>query len=218
MPTIVQKRGPFTSSGTASVGSGDGWTTPTSGNLLFFLVASTNVTIGNVTGFTRSTAIDITYQTSKRFCLFTKTSVGTESTISSTLGGSDNWAVCALEISNHTGIRAEMSEESNSAATEFGPTDGTPVAGDLSIGIQGFLFNTVTEGSGWTGLIPTGLSNMYWGSNFGIMIGIETRTSLGGAETATFTLSDSHGAAGACVVIAAGEPPFVPAKIIFQAP
>ena len=203
--TIVQKRGPNASSGTASVGSGDGWSSPTTGNLLVFFVANTGGTIGNVTGFTRSTTIDLNYQTSKRFCLFTKVSEGNETTISSTLGASDNWTLLALELSGHDGIRTEFQEETNEASTTIGPTDGAPVAGDLAIGFQGFLFNTVAAGSGWTGLVPTGGSNMYWGSSFGIMLGVETKTSAGGAESALFTLSDSHGAAGAVLVIAAAS-------------
>ena len=191
---IVQKIGTDAQDAAPTVSGGAGWAAPSAGNVLIAAINAGDPSI-SLAGWTQ--VVNMAYQSSTRaLALFSKTATGSETSIVAALGASAFWAMCALEVSGISTLIEAVIADTNSSATTSGLTSSSPAAGSFVFGAQGFLFNTVAAGSGFTALVPSNQAQMYWGTSFGQLIGVEYESAPGGSQVeATFTLSDSHGAA-----------------------
>jgi hypothetical protein len=131
----VQRKGKGTSGASVAIGAGDGWATPTSGNLLVVTANSdATVTITNIgTAWTAGPSVvdgNGTY-------FWWKISQGTESTITCTPSVSDTICITACEYSGNAASPLDASNSSTIAGTSGTTTTSTSVtttaAGDLIV-------------------------------------------------------------------------------------
>lgn len=99
--TVVQVKANTNQTTSISVGSGQGWSTPTSGNLLVAFASKTSWSFSNGTismsGWTELYQTDV----NRVYGVFYKESDGTESTITASSSGSYQFGLVVYEISGH---------------------------------------------------------------------------------------------------------------------
>jgi len=187
----VQRVGKGTSAASVAISSGDGWATPTAGNLLVVTANSDAlVTITNIgTAWTAGPSVvdgNGTY-------LWWKISQGTESTITCTPSVSDTICITTAEYSGLTASPFDDSNSSTIASSAGNTTTSTSVtttaAGDLVIAAA-----LIHIGSGSSGGDPTGPS---WTNSFVNQISTSSGNTHGSADCYTFYSELVVGAAGA---------------------
>lgn len=152
-----KSKGGVTSS--LAIGSGDGWSTPTSGNLL---VASANSdSTVTMSGWTPGpSVID-----GNGAYVFYKISAGTESTITATPSGSADIVLTACEYSGNTATPFDVSNTSTIASSSGTVTTSTSVTttanADLIIAVAALhsLPGAVPSGVSWTNSFTNVLSD-----------------------------------------------------------
>jgi hypothetical protein len=129
----VQRKGKAaTSVTTLSIGAGDGWATPTSGNLLV-LTANSDATVSTPSGWTAGpSVID-----GNGAYIFYKVSAGTESTVTVTPGSSANTSMTVAEYSGNAASPFDTSNTSTIAGSSGNTTTSVSVtttqSGDLIV-------------------------------------------------------------------------------------
>jgi hypothetical protein len=129
----VQRKGKgATSVSSLSIGAGDGWATPTSGNLLV-LTANSDATVSTPSGWTAGpSVID-----GNGAYIFWKISAGSESTVTITPGASANTATTVAEYSGNAASPLDDSNSSTIAGSAGNTTTSVSVtttqAGDLIV-------------------------------------------------------------------------------------
>jgi hypothetical protein len=129
----VQRKGKgATSVASLSIGSGDGWATPTSGNLLV-LTANSDATVSTPSGWTAGPSV----VDGNGAYIFHKISAGTESTVTITPGAAANTVMTACEYSGNTASPFDVSNTSTIAGSAGTSTTAvsvtTTATGDLII-------------------------------------------------------------------------------------
>lgn len=129
-----------------SVGSGQGWSTPTSGNLLV-VTANSDATVTGPSGFTAGPSV----VDGNGAYMWWKVSAGTESTITVTPSSSANTAMTCAEYS---GIAASPLDASNSS-TIAGSSGTTTTSTSVTSTAAGDLVVAAALLHGYTGSAPT---------------------------------------------------------------
>jgi hypothetical protein len=129
----VQRKGKGAASVTTlSIGSGDGWATPTSGNLLV-VTANSDATVSTPSGWTAGPSV----VDGNGAYIFYKISAGTESTVTITPGASANTAMTVAEYSGNAASPFDTSNTSTIAGSSGNTTTSVSVttaqSGDLII-------------------------------------------------------------------------------------
>lgn len=117
----VQRKSKGTVATSVAIGSGDGWATPTSGNLL---VASANSdSTVTMSGWTSGPSV----VDGNGAYVFYKTSAGTESTVTATPSGSADIVLTVCEYSGNTATPFDVSNSSTIASSSGTVTTSTSV-------------------------------------------------------------------------------------------
>jgi hypothetical protein len=129
----VQRKGKGAASvASLSIGAGDGWATPTSGNLLV-LTANSDATVSTPSGWTAGPSV----VDGNGAYIFYKISAGSESTITVTPGASADTAMTVAEYSGNAASPFDVSNSSTIAGSAGNTTTSvsvtTTAAGDLIV-------------------------------------------------------------------------------------
>lgn len=135
-----------------SIGSGDGWATPTSGNLIV-VSANSDATVSTPTGYTAGPSV----VDGNGAYLFWKVSDGTESTVTVTPGSAANTAMTACEYSGNAASPLDVSNSStisgSAGTTTTSVSVTTTAANALVIAvalIHSGLSGTAATSPSWT--------------------------------------------------------------------
>lgn len=153
MPIVaVQRKGKAAIATSVSIGVGDGWATPTAGNLLVATGNADNTVTMTTAGFTAGPSI---VDNNAAYAWY-KSAAGTESTVTITPAAS---AATALTICEYSGVTPTPIDASNSATIAGSSGVGTNAAavtttatGDLIIALAalGDLRSGTPTGISWT--------------------------------------------------------------------
>jgi hypothetical protein len=150
--TAVQRLAKAAIATSVSIGAGDGWATPTAGNLLVATGNADNIVTMTTSGFTAGPSV---VDNNAAYSWY-KSAAGTESTVTITPAAS---AATALTICEYSGVVPTPIDASNSStiAGSSGTTTNaaalsTTAAGDLVIALAalGDLRSGTPTGIGWT--------------------------------------------------------------------
>lgn len=183
---VVQRVGKGSAGAVTSLalGSGDGWATPTAGNVLAVSGNSDNVLTMTTSGFTAGPNI---VDGNGAYAWY-KTAAGTESTITITPGGSSRTAMTAHELSG-VSLPIDASNSSTIAGTNGFVTTAAAVtataAGDLILAFA--LLHSYSVAS------PTITS---WSNSFTNVLSASSTPVAGSADVTTFAAELIAGAAG----------------------
>ncbi|MCW2900313.1 MAG: hypothetical protein JWO67_2578, partial [Streptosporangiaceae bacterium] len=136
-PVAVQRvQKAATAAATISFASGDGWSTPTAGNLIVVTI-NCDVTVSTPSGYTLGpNVVD-----DNAVYLFYKIAAGAESTVTVPTNGSTNIAATCCEYSGLTASPIDVSNTSANAGVDGTTTTSTSItttaAGDLVIAVAG---------------------------------------------------------------------------------
>lgn len=154
--TAVQRKGKGTNAASISIGAGDGWATPTAGNLLVVTANSdATVTITNIgTAWTAGPSV----VDGNGAYIWWKISEGTESTITCTPSVSDTICITTCEYSGNLASPFDTSNSSTNANNGNNVTTSTSVTttadGDLIIAVAALHlssgFSSAPTGPSWT--------------------------------------------------------------------
>jgi hypothetical protein len=189
-PAAVQRIGKGVNAASITIASGDGWATPTSGNLLV-VSANSDATVTGPTGAGSWTAGPSIVDGNGTYTWY-KISNGTETSITCTPSVSDKIAMTACEYSGVSGTPFDVSNSSTIASVSGSATTSTSVtttaAGDLVVAFA-LLHGTL----GGTIAVPTSPA---WTNSFVQQL---TASTAGTADADCFTFVGELvvGAAGA---------------------
>jgi len=160
----VAKAGAAVSS--LAIGAGDGWATPTAGNLLAATANGDNL-VSTPGGWTAGPSV----VDDNAIYLFWKIAAGTESTVTLTEGGATDMISTVCEYSGATATPLDVSNTSTITVTEGTTTTNTSVtttaANDLVIAVAGVYRFTATSSASapsWTNSFANQLSQTVTGA------------------------------------------------------
>lgn len=153
--TAVQRLGKAAIAASVSIGAGDGWATPTAGNLLVATGNADNTVTMTTAGFTAGPSV---VDNNAAYSWY-KVAAGTESTITITPAAS---AATALTVCEYTGTAASPFDVSNSS-TIAGSSGTTTTAAAVSTTAAGDLIVAAAALGDLRSGTPTGLT---WSNSF----------------------------------------------------
>lgn len=184
--TAVQRKIKAVASGaTVSIGAGDGWSTPTSGNLLVVTVNSDATVTMTTSGFTAGPSI---VDGNGAYAWY-KVAAGTESTVTVTPGAS---VPTVMTLCEYSGLTATPFDVQNSS-TISGSAGTTTTLASVTTGAAGDLIVAVAQLHGYSTGIPASPS---WTNSFINQLTADTGSNTSNQCTSFYAELLAAGAAG----------------------